>query len=70
MKKKILIIIAIIMIISTIIRTAIVTGTFFNFSDNIIQNQSHLVAEIIKQAENKEKFLKIIKNSYHIKDIC
>ena len=70
MKKKILIIIAIIMIISTVIRTAIVTGTFFNFSDNIIQNQSYLVAEIIKQAENKEKFLKIIKNSYHIKDIC
>jgi len=69
MKKKILIIIAIIMIISTIIRTVIVGVTFFNFSDKIIQNQSLLVAEIIKHTENKEKFLKIIKNFYHIKDI-
>jgi len=69
MKKKILIIIAAIMIISTIIRTVIVTGTFFDFSDKIIQNQSLLVAKIIQEVENKEKFLNILKDSYHIKDI-
>ena len=69
MKKRILIIIAIIMIISTIIRTFIVGFSFFSFSKEIIQNESELIADIIIETEHKEKLLKLIQNSKPIKDI-
>jgi diguanylate cyclase (GGDEF)-like protein len=67
MKKKILIIIAVIMIISTIIRTAIVSFSFLNFSDEIIMNQSLLIKEILQEVIDKERFLKIIERSEHIR---
>jgi len=69
MKKKILIIIALIMIISTIIRTAIVSFSFLNFSNQLIENQTLLIKEILEETNDKEKFLQIIKNSHHINDI-
>jgi len=69
LKKKILIIIAIIMIISTIIRTLIVGISFLNFSNALIENQTTLIKEILEEVNDKEKFLKIIKNSHHIKNI-
>jgi len=69
MKKKILIIIAFIMIISTIIRTMIVSYSFLNFSNEIILNQSKLIKEILQEVSDKQKFFKIIKHSHHIKDI-
>ena len=69
MKKRILIIIAIIMIISTIIRTFVVGFSFFSFSKEIIQNESELIADIINETEHKEKLLTLIKNSKPIKDI-
>jgi diguanylate cyclase (GGDEF)-like protein len=69
MKKKILIIIALIMIISTIIRTVIVGYSFFNFSNELIKNQTLLIKDMLDETDNREKFFKIIKNSHHIKDI-
>ncbi len=69
MKKKILIIIAIIMILSTIIRTAIVSISFLNFSNEIILNQSILIKEILQEVIDKDKFLQIIKKSEHIRDL-
>ncbi|MEO1923151.1 MAG: GGDEF domain-containing protein [Nautiliaceae bacterium] len=69
MKKKILIIIALIMIISTIIRTAVISFSFLNFSNQLIQNQTLLIKEILEETNDKEKFLQIIKNSHHINDI-
>ncbi|WP_457561355.1 GGDEF domain-containing protein [Caminibacter sp.] len=69
MKKKVLIIIAIIMIISTIIRTAIVSFSFLNFSNEIILNQSKLIKEILQEVIDKDKFMKIIQHSKDIKAI-
>ena len=69
MKKKILFIIALIMIISTIIRTLIIGYSFFNFSNALIKNEAVLLKEILQEVHDKDKFLKIIKKSHHIKDI-
>jgi len=69
MKKRILIIIALIMIISTIIRTLIVGFSFFNFSEKIINNESQLIFDILMESKDKEKLLKLIKNSKPINDI-
>ena len=69
MKKRILIIIALIMIISTIIKTLIVGFSFLNFSKEIIQNESELITDIMMEAIDKEKFIDLIKNSKAIKNI-
>ena len=69
MKRKILIIIALIMIISTIIRTLIVGYSFFDFSKQIIQNESKLISDIIMETSDKTKILNLIKNSKAIDDI-
>ena len=69
MKKKILLIIATIMIISTILRTGIVSFSFINFSNSIILNEASLIKDIIKEANNKQKFIDIIEKSQHIKKI-
>lgn len=69
MKKKILIIIALIMIISTTIRTIIVGASFFNFSNQLIENQSLLIKDILEEVSDKKKFLEIIKNLHHINHI-
>ncbi|GAB6046118.1 hypothetical protein JCM11957_17170 [Caminibacter profundus] len=69
MKKKILIIIALIMIISTIIRTIVVGASFFNFSNQLIENQSLLIKDILEEVSDKKKFLEIIKNLHHINHI-
>jgi len=69
LKKKILVIIAAIMIISTIIRTLIVGISFLNFSNALMENQSNLIKEILQEVEDKERFINIIKESHHIKEI-
>ena len=69
MKKKILLIIALIMIISTIIRTVIVGISFVNFSSKVISNQTLLIKEILKEVNDKNKFMKLIKHSNLIDDI-
>jgi len=69
MKKKILIIIALIMVISTIIRTAIVGFSFFNFSNQLITNQTLLIKELLQETIDKNRFIDIIKSSHHIKCI-
>jgi len=69
MKKRILIIIALIMTISTIIKTLIVGYSFFSFSTKMINNESQLIIDILKESNNKEKLLTLIKNSKSIKDI-
>ncbi len=67
MKKRILIIIAIIMIISTIIKTFLITGTFYKFAEALVTNQSIIIKEIIKKTD--EKTIPIISNIKEIKDI-
>ena len=69
MKKKILAIIAIIMIVSTILRTGIVSYSFLNFSTSIILNEAYLLKDMLHEIQDKEKFMKIIKKSKHIKEI-
>jgi len=69
MKKRILIIIAVIMIISTIIRTVIVGYSFLGYSKEIIQNESELIADIYLETTNKNKILNLIRHSKPIKDV-
>ena len=69
MKKKILFIIALIMIISTIIRTVIVSYSFVNFSDSLIKNENELIKGILVKTKNKDEVLKFIKNSTYIRNI-
>jgi len=69
MKKRILIIIAAIMIISTIIRTVIVGYSFLGYSKEIIQNESELIADIYLETKDKNKIINLIKYSKPIKDI-
>ncbi|QCT94265.1 diguanylate cyclase [Caminibacter mediatlanticus TB-2] len=69
MKKKILIIIALIMIISTIIRTSLVEYSFIAFAKQLILNQTMLIKDILYEVINKEDYLQIIKDSYAIEDI-
>lgn len=69
MKKRILFIIALIMIISTIIKTLIVGISFISFSNHIMENQTALIADIIKEVKDKNKFLTLIKESGPIKNI-
>ncbi|AZV46973.1 GGDEF domain-containing protein [Nautilia sp. PV-1] len=69
MKKKILFIIAAIMIISTLIRTLIITYTFLNFSNTTITNEAILIKDILTEVKDKNRFLEIIRNSQHILDV-
>ncbi len=69
MKKKILLIIALIMIISTILRTLIISYSFLNFSNVIIENEAGLLKELLLESTEKEKLLNTINKSYHIKEI-
>ncbi len=69
MKKRILIIIAIIMIISTIIRTLIVGYSFLSYSKEIIQNESALIADIVMETTDKNKIINLIKYSKPINDV-
>ena len=69
MKKKILFIIALIMIISTIIRTMIVGYSFLNFSNSVIENEANLLKELLLESNDKNKFINIIEKSHHIKNI-
>jgi diguanylate cyclase (GGDEF)-like protein len=69
MKKKILLIIALIMIISTILRTVIVGYSFLNFSKTIVDNENTFIKEILLNSNNCEKMINTIKNSRHIKNI-
>jgi len=68
-KKKILFIIAFIMIFSTVIRTFVVAASFLNYSNSLIKNQTYLIADILDEVSDKKRFLNVIKNSHPIKDI-
>ena len=57
------------MIISTIIRTIVVGFSFVYFSSKVINNQTMLITEIIKEVKDKNKFINIIKRSNLITDI-
>ncbi len=69
MKKKILLIIALIMIISTVLRTAVVGYSFLNFSNATVENEANLLKELLQEVADKDKFIKIIKKSHHIKHV-
>ena len=69
MKKKILIIIALIMIISTIIRTTLVEYSFISFAKQQIYTQTMLIKDILYKVINKNDYIKMMKNSDVIKDI-
>jgi len=68
-KKKILFIIAFIMIFSTIIRTFVVGASFLNYSNSLIKNQTYLIADILSEVKDKQRFIDVIKHSHPIKDI-
>jgi len=40
-----------------------------NYSDKLIKNQSILIADILKEVKNQEKFLQIVKDSHPVNDI-
>ena len=65
-KKKILIIIALIITISTIIKTSIITFSFIEFSNKIIENEARLIKEIIIKEKNINS---ILKHSNNIENI-
>jgi diguanylate cyclase (GGDEF)-like protein len=69
MKKKILLIIATIIIITTIIRTVILSGTFYNFSKTMVINQSNIIRTILYEVIDKERFIRILRDSNEIKEI-
>jgi len=69
MKKRILIIIVLIMVLFTIIRTGIVSYTFLNFSHSTVKNEANLIKEILTEVIDKQRFLDVIKNSHHIHNI-
>jgi len=69
MKKRILLIIIAIMVLSTVVRTGIITFTFLNFANTTIMNEASLIKEILTEVSDKEKLLEVIKNSRHIVDI-
>lgn len=57
------------MIISTLIRTLIITYTFLNFSNTTITNEAILIKDILTEVKDKNRFLEIIRNSQHILDV-
>jgi two-component system cell cycle response regulator len=69
-KKRILIIIALIMIITTIIRTIAISYSFLNFSNTVIENENCFIRDLFLENKYTEynKLLNIIKHSNHIKD--
>jgi len=69
MKKKILLIIALIMIISTVLRTAVVGYSFLNFSNATVENEANLLKELLQEVADKDKFIKIIKKSHQTRRI-
>ena len=69
MKKKILLIIALIMIISTVLRTLVVGYSFLNFSNATVENEANLLKDLLQEVTDKDKFIKIIEKSHHIKKI-
>ena len=64
MKKKILLIIALIMVISTVLRTVIVGYSFLNFSNATVENEANLLKDLLQEVTDKDKFLKILKFPY------
>lgn len=46
MKKRILIIIALIMIVTTIIRTVAISYSFLNFSNTVIENENCFIRDL------------------------
>ncbi|WP_236618682.1 hypothetical protein [Lebetimonas sp. JH292] len=46
MKKRILLIIALIMIITTALRTIAITYSFLNFSNTVIQNENSFIKSL------------------------
>ncbi|GAX87277.1 conserved hypothetical protein [Lebetimonas natsushimae] len=70
MKKRILIIIALIMIITTVIRTVAISYSFLNFSDTVIENENCFIKDLFLENNEKDyyKLLNIIKHSKHIKN--
>ena len=71
MKKRILLIIALIMIITTIIRTIAIGYSFLSFSNTVIDNENNFIKSLIlnSKKDNLDELLKIIKSSNHIKNI-
>jgi two-component system cell cycle response regulator len=71
MKKRILLIIALIMIITTTLRTIAITYSFLNFSNTVIQNENNFIKSLFvnSKSENYKKLITIIKNSPHIKNV-
>lgn len=70
MKKRILIIIALIMIVTTIIRTVAISYSFLNFSNTVIENENCFIRDLFLENDKKDydKLINIIKHSKHIKN--
>ena len=71
MKKRILLIIALIMIITTIIRTIAIGYSFLSFSNTVIDNENNFIKSLVlnSKKENLNELLKIINTSNHIQNI-
>ncbi|WP_024790924.1 MULTISPECIES: GGDEF domain-containing protein [unclassified Lebetimonas] len=72
MKKRILLIIALIMIITTTLRTVAITYSFLNFSNTVIQNENNFIKSLFLNSKPQDynKLINIINNSSHIKNIA
>jgi len=70
MKKRILLIIALIMIITTIIRTIAIGYSFLSFSNTVIDNENNFIKSLVLNSKNNlDELLKIINTSNHIQNI-
>ncbi len=69
MKKKILTILALIIIISTFIRTVIISYAFISFSNKIVNNEANLIKELLLGVKEKEKLIHLIKKTKYIKEL-
>jgi len=63
MKKRILFIIAFIIIITTTIRTLIIGYSFLDYTEKSIKNQIKTFKTILEKSNNKKEILKLIKES-------
>ena len=69
MKKRILLIIALVMIISTIIRTSIIGYTFWDYANSVIRSEVNTFRNILKVSDKQKTIIELIKSSKDIQEI-
>ena len=69
MKRKILFIIAMLMVVSTIARTLIVSYSFLDFTKTSIENETSLIRDILLESSDIDKTRQLIAKSYAVKNV-